>query len=110
MKQLKYLLIIPLLFGMLIYSSCTDAAKDELLEMESILQQNEGITEGKYFDTKDGKIFVGKSLVGTVVPINDYTDKEKEMYKKTSSIENSIFEFQVIIDNNGERIGFFKTN
>ena len=110
MKQLKYLLIVPLLLGMLIYSSCTDAAKDELLEMESILQQNEEITEGKYFDTKDGKVFVGKNLAGTVVHIDDYSDDEKEMYNKTSSIENSIFEFLVVIDNNGDRIKFLRTN
>lgn len=110
MKQLKYLLVLPLLMGMLFYSSCTDAAKDELLEMESILQQNEEITEGKYFDTKDGKIFVGKSLAGTVLSFNDYTDKEKEMHARTSTIQNSIFEFQVIIDNNGDRIQFLKTN
>ncbi|MFK5959641.1 MAG: M56 family metallopeptidase, partial [Lutibacter sp.] len=110
MKQLKYLLIVPLLLGMLIYSSCTDAAKDELLEMESILQQNEGITEGKYFDTKDGKIFVGKSLAGTIVSFEEYTEKEKEMYTRSSTIENSIFKFLVVIDSNGDRIGFLKTN
>lgn len=110
MKQLKYLLIAPLLVAMLVYTSCTDADKDELLEMESILNENSNVTEGKYLDLENGKVFVGTSLAGQIVSIEDYNEKEKEMYAKFKSIDNSIFEFLVVIDENGERINFFKTN
>jgi len=110
MKQLKYLLLIPVLTGMLFYSSCSDAEKDELLEIEEILNKDASETEGKYMDIEQGKLFVGKSLAGEVVPVSDYTDKEKEMKLKFSKMVNSIFDFQVVIDKNGDRINFFKTN
>ena len=110
MKQFKYLLVIPLLLGMLIYSSCTDEANDELLEMETILSQTDTSNEGKYFDFKNGKVFVGKTLAGKIVPISEYTPKEKEFYLKVKNSERAIFNFSVIIDQNGERISFLKTN
>ena len=110
MKQLKYLLIIPLLFAMLIYTSCSDAEKDELLEMEEVLNNNKDVTEGKYLDLELGKVFVGKNLKGKIIPFDEYTKKEQEMHSKFKSIENSIFDFLVVIDENGERIHFFKTN
>jgi len=109
-KQLKYLLIVPLLVAMLVYTSCSNAEKDELLEMEAILSKTTNETEGKYFDFKYGKTFIGKSLRGEVVPFEEYTEKEKELYNKFGTIKNSIFDFSVVIDENGERIHFFKTN
>lgn len=109
MKQLKYLLIVPLLVSMLVYVSCTDNAKDELLEMESILKQNEANTEGKYLDLEQGKIFVGKSLAGKIVPYEEYTQKEKDFYDKFKNMPNQIFDFSIVIDENGERIRFIKT-
>jgi len=109
MKQLKYLLIVPLLVSMLVYVSCTDDAKDELLEMESIIKQNEAITEGKYLDLEQGKIFVGKSLAGKIVPYEEYTQKEKDFYEKFKNMPNPIFDFSIVIDENGERIRFIKT-
>ncbi|REE82855.1 TonB-like protein [Lutibacter oceani] len=108
--QLKYLLIIPVLVGMLFYTSCTDAQKDELLGIEDVLSQDTNETEGKYIDTEQGKIFVGKSLAGQIVPFEEYTEKEKEMYAKFKNVDNPIFELQVVIDKNGDRINFFKTN
>jgi len=109
MKQLKYLLVLPLLVSMLVYVSCTDNAKDEILEMESILKQNEAITEGKYLDLEQGKIFVGKSLAGEIVPYEEYTQKEKDFYEKFKNMSNPIFDFSIVIDSNGERIRFIKT-
>ncbi|WP_456379128.1 energy transducer TonB, partial [Lutibacter sp.] len=109
MKQLKYLLIVPLLLSMLVYVSCTNDAKDEILEMESILKQNEAITEGKYLDLEQGKVFVGKSLAGEIVPYEEYTQKEKDFYEKFKNMPNPIFDFSIVIDENGERIRFIKT-
>lgn len=108
MKQLKYLLVIPLLVAMLVYSSCTDAEKDEILEMENVLNNGDETTDGKYLDLETGKTFVGTSLEGKVVPLKDYTDKELEQYRKAESIENSIIKFSVVIDKNGDRVHFLK--
>jgi hypothetical protein len=109
-KQLKYLLLIPLLLAMLVYSSCSDAEKDELLEMEELFERDVTDIEGKYLDLEEGRVFVGKSLAGTVVPYQEYTQKEKDMHTKFGLINKSIFNYLVVIDENGNRINFFKTN
>lgn len=109
-KQLKYLLIVPFLVAMLVYVSCTNAEKDELLEMEAILSKTSNQDQGKYFDFRNGKTFIGKHLDGTIVPYEDYTEFEKEFHSKFINIENSIVDYFVVIDSNGERINFLKTN
>lgn len=108
MKQLKYLLILPILAGMLLYSSCTNEEKDELLEMENVLDSGDETTDGKYLDLETGKTFIGTSLEGKIVPLNEYTEKEIELYKKTESAQNSFIKFSVVIDKNGERVHFMK--
>ena len=108
MKQLKYLIVLPLLAGMLLYSSCTDEEKDELLEMENVLDSGDETTDGKYLDLETGKTFIGTSLEGKIVPLNEYTEKEIELYKKTESAQNSFIKFSVVIDKNGERVHFMK--
>jgi hypothetical protein len=108
MKQLKYLIVLPLLAGMLLYSSCTDEEKDELLEMENVLDSGDETTDGKYLDLETGKTFIGTSLEGKIVPLNEYTEKEIELYKKTESAQNSFIKFSVVIDKNEERVHFMK--
>ena len=108
-KQFKYLLIVPLLIGMLVYSSCTDAEKDEILEMENVLNNENETTEGKYLDLETGKTFVGASLKGKVVPLKDYTEKEMTMYRKIESSGSNFIKYSVVIDKNGDRIHFLKT-
>lgn len=110
MKQLKYLLLIPLLTGMLFYSSCSDVEKDELLEMEELFERDATDIEGKYLDLEEGRVFVGKSLAGTIVPYEEYTQKEKDMHTRFGLINKNIFDYLVVIDEQGNRINFFKTN
>ena len=111
MKQLKYLLIVPLLLGMLIYSSCTDDVQTNIEQVENALKEENISTEGKYFRAKNGFIlFTGTHLAGEVVPEEEYSEKEKEVFKKFQNIENLKFEMRLIINENGERVHFMKTN
>jgi len=108
-KQLKYLLLIPLLFGMLIYSSCTDEINDELSEMENVLNQYD-ISEGrKYFDFEIGKTCIGSSLmISRYLTLEEYTPKEKELHEKFNNLEGSMYDYVVLIDVNDERVNWFR--
>jgi len=109
MKQLKYLLIAPLLLGMLVYSSCTDELNDELLEMETVLSQSNDYSQGKYFDFEVGKTYVGNSiLIGRYLDINEYTSKEKELHNKFNNLDGSFFDYIVILDENNERVNWLR--
>ncbi|MCF6278723.1 MAG: M56 family metallopeptidase [Flavobacteriaceae bacterium] len=113
MKQLKYLVLVPLLASMLFYTSCTNEDQQLFNEVEKELLKGDEITEGKYFRPKNGSIvlFIGKSLKGEVVPFEEYTDKEKEMYDRMDySVKEtgSKMEFQVVINEEGERVLFVK--
>ena len=108
-QQLKYLLIIPLLFGMLIYSSCTNDAQAEINEMNTIISNEMIPTNGKYFEGENGvKIFTGTSLQGQVVSFDDMTKKEKEISNNFKNKENSMIEYNLVIDANGDRVHFLK--
>ena len=108
-KQLKYLLIVPLLLGMLIYTSCIDEVNDELMEMESVLNAHNDYSKGKYFDFEVGKTFVGYSLmIGRYLKVDEYTDKEKELHEKFNNLEGSLYDYIVLFDENNERVNWFR--
>ncbi|MDV7186020.1 M56 family metallopeptidase [Lutibacter sp. TH_r2] len=105
LKQLKYLLIIPLLVGMLIFSACTTESKFDSVELENTLSYKIPLN-GKYFDAKFGKIFLGSHLEGEEINENQYTKEESEA---ASFIKNKKgLEFKIMIDRNGERVAFIK--
>ncbi|MGV8946651.1 MAG: M56 family metallopeptidase [Lutibacter sp.] len=111
LKQLKYLLIVPLLVGMLFYVSCSDDSQINIEQVENALKEENIPSEGKYFRAKNGYVlFVGTHLTGQVVNYEDYTEKEKEIYNKFLQKTNPKFEMSVVIDENGERVNFMKTD
>jgi beta-lactamase regulating signal transducer with metallopeptidase domain len=105
-KQLKYLLVVPLLLGMLIYSACTSESQFDPIEIEHTLKQ-EIPSEGKYYDAKFGKLFIGSSLEGKEVPMSEYSLKEKEASNFISNKEGGL-EFKIVIDKNNNRVAFIK--
>ncbi|SNR82441.1 M56 family metallopeptidase [Lutibacter flavus] len=108
-KQLKYLLVIPLLVAMLIYSSCTDEVNDELFEMETVLNNQKDFSKGQYFDFEIGKTFVGNSLmIGRYLDISEYTAKEKEISDKFNSNDELLFDHVVLLDENDIRVNWFR--
>ncbi len=108
-KQLKYLLVIPLLVAMLIYSSCTDEVNDELFEMETVLNNQKDFSKGQYFDFEIGKTFVGNSLmIGRYLDISEYTAKEKEISDKFNSNDELLFDHVVLLDENDVRVNWFR--
>lgn len=110
-KQLKYLLIAPLLLFMIIYSSCTNEPKTDIDEIETILQQKQTLTNGQYFKGHDGIIlFTGNSLEGKQVPYEEMTNREKVFYNKFKSKNYEGIDIQVVIDKNKDRVIFIKTN
>jgi hypothetical protein len=111
MKQLKYLLIAPLLLGMLVYVSCSDDIQTNFEQVENALKEGNIPSEGKYFRAENGFIlFTGTHLAGQVVPFEEYTEKEKEVYKKSRNLDNPKIETSIVIDENGDRVYFMKTN
>ena len=108
-KQLKYLLLLPLLAGMLIYTSCTSKVNEELSEVESVLNGMIDFSNGQYFDLEIGKTFVGNSiLVGRFLDISEYTEKEKEISEKFNNNDESLFNHVVLLNENDERVNFFR--
>lgn len=110
MKQLKYLLLIPLLFSMLLYMSCTKGVEFELEDVENALNKENVISDGKYFEGKNGKMFLGTSLAGKEVMYEDFTEKEKDLFDKFSDKDFPNLEMKIVIDTNGDRVLFLKTN
>ena len=109
-KQLKYLLIVPLLVSMLIYVSCTDDVQTNIEQVENALKEENIPSEGKYFRAEGFIIFTGTHLVGEVVSSEKYTEKEKEVFNKFKNSENPKIEMSLVIDENGDRVYFMKTN
>ena len=108
-KQLKYLLLIPLFLGMLIYTSCVDETNDELFAMESALNNVQDFRNGKYFDFEIGKTYVGNSLmIGRYLELNEYTAKEKEITEKFNSNDELLFDHVVLLDENDVRVNWFR--
>ena len=109
MKQLKYLLILPLLTLMLVYTSCTNDAQAEIEEMNALIENEVIPNNGKYFEGKNGvKIFMGTYLAGEVVSFEEMSDKEKEIFNEFRNLENSRVEYNLVIDSNGDRVHFLK--
>ncbi|AMC11846.1 hypothetical protein Lupro_11475 [Lutibacter profundi] len=110
MKQLKYLLIVPLLLGMLVYVSCSNDSQMDIEQVEKVLNKENSISEGKYFEGENGfKMFLGTHLVGEVVSIEEYTEKEKAVFNKFKNIEKPKLDISIIINENGDRVYFAKT-
>ncbi|UMB55418.1 energy transducer TonB [Lutibacter sp. A64] len=110
-KQLKYLLLIPLLVGMLTYTSCIDEANDELFEMEAALNNvnSEDFKGGIYFDFEIGKTYVGNSLmIGRYLELSEYTEKEKEITEKFNNNEELLYDHVVLLDENDVRVNWFR--
>ncbi len=111
MKQLKYLLIVPLLLGMMVYVSCSDDFQTNFEQVENALKEGNIPSEGKYFRAENGFImFMGTHLAGQVVPFEKYTEKEREVFNKFKNIENQKIEMSLVIDTHGDRVYFMKTN
>ena len=111
MKQLKYLLIAPLLLVMLVYVSCSDDIQANIEQVENALKEENIPSEGKYFRTENGfTMFLGTHLAGQIVPIEEYTEKEKEVFNKFKNIGNQKIEMSLVLDANGDRVYFMKTN
>lgn len=110
MKQLKYLLIVPLLVTMLVYVSCSNDVQFDLDEIEAISKQNDIPSEGKYFDGDYGKIYVGNKLEGEIIPYENMTDSEKELFGKWKAMNKSNIPFQIVINAKGDRVLFMKVN
>jgi len=109
LKQLKYLLIVPLLIGMLTYTSCKVLTNNELDKMKMVLNDFNDYNEGKYFDFEVGKTFVGNSLlVDHYLHLNEYTIKENKIHEKFNNSDASLYDYIVLIDEKGERINFFR--
>jgi len=111
MKQLKYLLIVPLLLFMVIYSSCTNDSQSDIKDVENLLHKKPNDSKGFYFEGNDGLIlFTGSSLEGNEVPYSEMTKREQKIYNKfkTNNVEG--IEMQVVIDKNKDRVIFLKTN
>ena len=110
MKQLKYLLLIPLLTGMLLYTSCSSDTQAEIEQVENALKEENIPSEGRYFRAENGfTIFTGTHLAGKVVPEEEYTKKEQEIITKFSEKGESLVKMSIIIDENGDRVYFLKT-
>ncbi len=108
-KQLKYLLVLPLLVVMLVYISCTNDAQADIEQIENVLKEENIPSEGMYSRAENGFImFLGTHLAGEVVPYEKYTEKEKEVFNKFRNHENPKFETSVVIDGNGDRVQFIK--
>ena len=108
-KQLKYLLLIPLLLSMLIYTSCIDEVNDELIEMESAMNDVQDFRNGKYFDFEIGKTYVGNSLmIGRYLELDEYTVKEKEITEKFNANDELLFDHVVLLDENDVRVNWFR--
>jgi bla regulator protein blaR1 len=111
MKQLKYLLIVPLSLAMLIYVSCSNDAQIDIDEIKTISQSEEiQSSEGKYFSSDFGKIYVGDEIVGKIVPYNDMTNREKKLFDKIDPKRDSNGKLQLVIDSNGNRVLFIKVD
>ncbi|NEW79300.1 MAG: BlaR1 peptidase M56 [Gelidibacter sp.] len=109
LKQLKYLLIVPLLAGMLIYTACTNKTSDELSEIESVLNGITDFSKGQYFEFEIGKTFVGNSLmIGRYLEVHEYTAKEKEISEKFNSNDQLLFDHVVLLDENNVRVNWFR--
>ncbi|NOR28916.1 MAG: BlaR1 peptidase M56 [Lutibacter sp.] len=109
MKQLKYLLVIPLLVSMLVYVSCTNDTQTDIDEMNRIIENEVIYSNGNYFEGKNGiKIFTGSYLAGQVIPFNEMTEREKEIFNNFNNLENSKIEYRLVIDTNGDRVHFLK--
>lgn len=107
-KQLKYLLVIPLLVAMLVYSSCTNDTDFSIEEIQSNLTEFKDFSNGKYFETKGGKIFIGNSLlVNRYLDVEEFNDFEKKLNTIFNN-EESKFDFVVLINYDEERISFFR--
>jgi len=109
-KQLKYLLLIPLLVAMLVYSSCTNDVKFDIDEVEAISKNDDIPSEGKYFEGDYGKIYVGNELNGEIVTYEKMTDNEKELFGEWKAKNKSNIPFQIIINSKGDRVLFIKVD
>ena len=109
MKQLKYLLIIPLLFGMLIYSSCTNDVQTDIENAEKAFKEDNIPSEGKYFISGNGIVwFFGTHLAGEIVPPEEYTKQDKEIIYEFLTAPNKKIDKSIVIDENGDRVYFIK--
>ncbi|PHQ57460.1 MAG: BlaR1 peptidase M56 [Lutibacter sp.] len=109
MKQLKYLLIVPLLMTMLVYVSCTNDGQVEIEELNNIIKNEVIPREGKYFEGENGiKIFTGSSLEGRIVSFEEMTNKEKEIFISFKNLKSLRFEYSLVIDTNGDRVHYIK--
>ena len=94
---------------MLVYVSCTNDVQADIDEMNSIIENEVVSSNGTYFEGKNGiKIFTGSNLEGQIVPFDEMTEREKEIFNNFNNLENSKIDYSLVIDANGDRVHFLK--
>ncbi|PCI36189.1 MAG: BlaR1 peptidase M56 [Flavobacteriaceae bacterium] len=103
MKQLKYVLLIPVLFSMLLYTSC-----EKEVNVQNIFNEAKE-NEGKLISSGDFHVFIGNVFNGVEIPLEDMSDKELEMNKKWSDDENSVIKNNIVfkLTPEGKRVWHF---
>jgi len=103
MKQLKYLLLVPVLMSMLIYTSC-----EKEVDIQNIVNEAKE-NGGKLISRGDFHVFIGNVFNGVEIPLKDMSDKELEMNKKWSDDENSVIKNNIVfkLSPEGKRVWHF---
>ena len=110
-QQFKYVIILPVIVSMLIYSACTDTAhtSDSIQkENRTVYSKNNGMLVGKssetlsYLDT-----YIGEEIdLGKELQINDLSESEKvEFLQMIRVLGNSDTEVRVFSGVKGRKIG-----
>ncbi len=76
MKQLKYLILIPVMFSMLLYVSC-----DKEVAVQNIVNQAKE-NQGKLISSGDFHIFIGADFKGALIRAEDMSASEIKFIKK----------------------------
>ncbi|PCH78024.1 MAG: BlaR1 peptidase M56 [Flavobacteriaceae bacterium] len=106
MKQLKYLLLVPVLLSMLIYTSC-----EKEVDVQNIVNEAQE-NQGKLISSGDFHIFIGNVFNGEIIPEKDMTKKELKTMEKWkeggSPIEGREVTFKLSPE--GKRVWHFYVN
>ncbi|MBL4745713.1 MAG: energy transducer TonB [Flavobacteriaceae bacterium] len=103
MKQLKYLLLLPLLLSMLIYTSC-----EKEVDIQNIVNEAQE-NQGKLISSGDFHIFIGSVFEGEIIPEKDMTEKELKTMKKWKETSLPLQEGDVFfkLSTDGKRVWHF---
>jgi len=91
MKQLKYLLLVPVLLSMLIYTSC-----EKEVDIQNVFNEAKE-NEGKLISKGDFHIFIGNVFNGEIIPEEDMTAKEKMSMKRWNESSSFLIERKIYL-------------